>query len=433
MEIEQELNAEDIVQTEMAKIAVLNANILERIYAFKDVSILAVKTITNDLRQWHANLPPSMHLATIAEHGICIELRRTIYFVHLMYLGAMMLLYRRIMAATAQKRGPHMWGLDQRCEEITRYVEEGLLAATQSARILGLLLSGNGIFKRCWLCMYVTISSCVSVGSRFSSAPWLTSSIRFQAFTSCTIILYGVAQKQLHGYSELDCEDDLIQAEKCLQVLSWCGQADCVARRFHDKLQPYYDILKTSNSDVVGREEGINGRTLDQSGNGNSISESSHAGANLGTSYGRNATFGPHLIFTFPPGETHLHTVSRELLKLVGRPFGNDEGGEETDESTMTACSPDFMTLDAILLPNKERDWRLEVISPFSWQHPDWDRWCEDTGEERNVSRRELRSDSPQGYFVGSKSPCGWRTSNKRKRSAEIDERVNEPSSSVAL
>ncbi|KAI9830903.1 MAG: hypothetical protein M1826_004333 [Phylliscum demangeonii] len=312
MEIVHELQMEDIAQTEMAKIAVLKAEILEKVYVVEDFSLGAVELLTGSLSQWHANLPAAMHLTALFAVNITIELRRTIYFVHLLYLGAIMLLYRRIMVDLAQEGATAVGGrglarLDGWRSQAARYAADGFLAAKQSARILGLLLEADGIFRRCWLAT-------------------------FQAFTTCTVVLYGIAQKQLHGYAVRDCHDDLRQAEKCLLVLAHSGQVDEVARRFHGVLQPYGSFLGTPPPSS-GAESGTGTAMaldldldLDMDMNMNMNMNAQAAGPDRAD---------PHLdgrddlthIFTRPPGYTSLHTVSHELLQLVEQPFGGHGAG----------------------------------------------------------------------------------------------------------
>lgn len=224
---------------------------------------------------------------------------------------------------------------------------------------------------------------------------------RFQSFTSCIIILYGIAQKQLQDYSEMDCQDDLIQAEKCLQVLSWCGQADPVARRFHDMLQPYYDTLRGSRLAEEVNEEELEVGMIDRSRNPASHSASMDAGISSGMSQGSNTTSDAQLIFTVPPG----NSVSRDLLNLVRCPFGNHDR-EKMDESTVMACSADCMDLDDTSLPNEQRDWRFEVTSPLNWQDPDLNRcYDNDLREHRDGPTPELSFYLSEGHYVGSNTP----------------------------
>lgn len=136
----------------MAKIAMLKAYILQMHLAFKDLTMLAVQSMLQDLQDWHDGIPPKMHLDTIGREGITLETKRTIYHVHLLYLGANMLLFRRIASPLVRSLAFRidrdiLW---RPCEKLLReQSERALLAATSSARIAKLLLDENGVFKRC--------------------------------------------------------------------------------------------------------------------------------------------------------------------------------------------------------------------------------------------------------------------------------------------
>lgn len=152
VEIDGERDIADLVQTEMAKIALLKVEIVRTNLAFKELSILSIKNITDDLRKWYTELPPAMYLANLTQHAdIPAELRRTIYFVHLLYLGALMLLYRRVVCHYVQQDHRNMF--INPLNEVSQYADQGVVAAKQTARILHLLRSEDGIFKRCWLVM----------------------------------------------------------------------------------------------------------------------------------------------------------------------------------------------------------------------------------------------------------------------------------------
>jgi hypothetical protein len=137
----------------MTRISMLKADILRMHLAFKDLTDLALESIMADLQEWYHRLPPSMSLATLGESTLPDAVRRSIYYVHLLYLGAIMLLYRRVASqfnrtkVADDKRG-------KRFEQLMlNHAEEGVLAAKTSSRVLNLLLGQVGCFKRCWVIM----------------------------------------------------------------------------------------------------------------------------------------------------------------------------------------------------------------------------------------------------------------------------------------
>jgi len=151
------LSPKIVVQTELTKIAFMKAEILRTHLVFKDLNILTVESIMEDLQKWYGQLPAEMHIANLGREELPTNVRRSICHVHLLYLGAIMLLFRRVLCQALRTYG---FDNDRNilCKLLQRLgvvMEDGLVAAKHSARILGLLLAEDGIFKRCWLVMFV--------------------------------------------------------------------------------------------------------------------------------------------------------------------------------------------------------------------------------------------------------------------------------------
>ena len=145
-----------VVQTEMAKISLLKVSILRLNLTFKDLSPLATESMTRDLQDWYEKLPAVMSLVNLAQGTIPPAVRWSIYYIHLLYLGAIMLLYRRVASHLCQSFAPEQRRtiLSQSfVEYLNGPVERGVNAAKQSATILGLIINNDGLFKRCWLVM----------------------------------------------------------------------------------------------------------------------------------------------------------------------------------------------------------------------------------------------------------------------------------------
>lgn len=146
----------------MTKISLLNAEILKLHLAFKDLTSNSLHAIQQTLQDWHSKLPEEMYLSNLSRSDLAANVRRAIFHVHLLYLGAVMLLYRRIASQLIQspinqaekesnKRDRSPQRPDR--ESLLEQAEKGIAAAKHSARILGLLLAEQGVFKRCWLVM----------------------------------------------------------------------------------------------------------------------------------------------------------------------------------------------------------------------------------------------------------------------------------------
>ncbi|KAI7764353.1 hypothetical protein LZL87_013942 [Fusarium oxysporum] len=182
------------IQTEMTKISLLNADVLRMHVSFKELPSQAIASINKDLQDWHNQLP------NLYRKDLSVEVRRTILATHLLFLGAIMLLYRRIASQFVQHSGiGHRHGILWKPIENTflNHVDQGVTAATHS----------------------------------------------FQIYTSCVVLLHSVAQKQVHVFPHSFWEDDLAQARICLDIVSFCGTVDPVALRFQDCLVPIHDNL----------------------------------------------------------------------------------------------------------------------------------------------------------------------------------------------
>lgn len=142
----------------MTRISLLNAEILRTHLSLKELTTTALDSALKALQDWHNNLAPPMRLANLAKQDLPDIIRRSLFHVHLLYLGAHILLYRRIASQLVQpfdfdpaEGSEPNW--DQQQRALLEHADKGITAAKHSARILGLLLAENGIFKRCWLVM----------------------------------------------------------------------------------------------------------------------------------------------------------------------------------------------------------------------------------------------------------------------------------------
>ena len=215
LEVGDEFRSSDIVQTEMVKIAILKQSILRINFADDVSNALSVEVVREDLHRWHQDLPDLMRLTNLVNSpDMTPEARVSIYTVHLLYLGAIMLIYRQILNRPQQSANNREKNLDQ------AHIE-AITAAQQSSRILNLLRQDNGVHRRCWLSI-------------------------FQSYCAGVLILHGIAQNLTRmSDQKSSIMDDLQEAGRCLDILSYCGEVDAVAAQFCALLRPYYDTLRS--------------------------------------------------------------------------------------------------------------------------------------------------------------------------------------------
>lgn len=395
----------------MTKICLLKADILRMHLALKDLTIMAIESIMKDLQEWYGRLPSEMHIANLGRGDLATDVRRSIYHVHLLYLGAIILLYRRVASQfvrsyATDKERDDLWKPLERL--LISNTEEGILAAKHSARILGMLLAEDGVFKRCWLVMYVHIFS----------PPWLHRlhsaklSSSFQAYTSCLLVLHSIAQKQLHNFARAEWEEELEQAQQCLAILSFCGTVDPVAKKFHSRLTAIYD-------DIV-RFEPV--RTI-HGASGQPFSGSSFA------------TAPPEYLLTIPStADPERINLSFSLLVLLCRPFGDaDEDEIRRDVKDHSRADPSRYEGPQLI---ERLEWEYESSQPFQWdmdqlglhglrmqdldadpmgaeirggEAPDGEGFASDGSTEEDSDDGERRKRRCTGSrFLMSRHPSGW-------------------------
>lgn len=141
----------------MTKISLLQAGILRNHLAVQELTKLGMDGAIRELQEWHGQLPEAMQLQSLYRTDWPPLVRWSIYHLHLLYHGAFMLVYRRIAAhcVRLQRMGGDLATAGQE-PTLRSLVEQGITSARDTARIVSLLLGEQGVFKRCWIVMYVS-------------------------------------------------------------------------------------------------------------------------------------------------------------------------------------------------------------------------------------------------------------------------------------
>ena len=143
------------MQIEMVKIAAIKVNILRMDIEFTDPSILSVEAILEDLEEWYTKLPQELSIDNLGNVELSADNRRSTYHVHLLHLGAVILLYRRIVSHILGTKTYNLKRdlMTRHVPVIRRVMNEGQVAANNSGRLLGMLLLQNDVYQKCWLVM----------------------------------------------------------------------------------------------------------------------------------------------------------------------------------------------------------------------------------------------------------------------------------------
>lgn len=272
----------DIVQTEMAKISSLKADMLSTITTCKTLSPRVIAAIRTDLQAWQTGLPQVMSITHLFNADLEKHHKHKIYFVHLLYLGACMLLQRSILSQWAV--GVEHPSTSDLSTEALECISDGYTAAKQSSRLLGLLSEEDGAVKRCWICI-------------------------FQSYISGLLLIQESVQKILHRTaSQEGLEEDMVLIDNSVDLLKLCATDDIVAKRLSGSLAIYYDSLQS----IV--KPGLDLYMNDLRGYG--LPEHQKPPPS-------HLVLSPSDLVVVSDGDTALHKTAKELFILLCRPFGD--------------------------------------------------------------------------------------------------------------
>ncbi|EAA32473.1 hypothetical protein GE21DRAFT_7520 [Neurospora crassa] len=399
------LQVTETVQREMTKISLLKAEILRMQLEFQDLPRLTV--VANEyLEKWHEKLPVEVQLANLANPGLDDTVRRSIYHVHLLYLGAMQLLYRWIAARLIQTTTVNgrevivpSESVPEEDRKLLKHVSQGLVAAKHSARLLALLHGERGIFQRCWL-------------------------VIFQSHTSCVVILHSVAQKQVHGFPVSSWAPDLKLAQLCLDTLEFCGRIDPVALRFHVRLSAIFKSLTAalpSNDNQTTRQRTEDWVTMppDFPPIPGAAGVNNSAGTPL-VDPEQLEEPDPEYLLTMPKNaKERVVVLSHSLLSALCRPWGGDEAGP-----TGTACAQGKSSVATVVKEKAVDEEDIPASSAtFRWDHTGhlgsrgMSKLAKELGLTKSTDESGLGSCSTSEVnlgsdcrFLDSEDPHGWQT-----------------------
>ncbi|KAK7972455.1 hypothetical protein PG988_006589 [Apiospora saccharicola] len=205
-------NLEGIVQSEMLKVSLLNAQARQTLRASKELTAHSLQTSQDELIAWYNSLPLNLKLEAMVEHDASTRL--SLWRTYLLHLGGMMLCYRQIAAQGSPEQDNPLFKLKW----------DAVDAAMASAGTFRLLLDSGEVPKRCWL----------------SSS---------HASMSCAILLHHCTQELANGTNAW--EDAKMGASHSFGVLESCSQLDPVTAQAYTQLlsaSRILDILRTKSN-----------------------------------------------------------------------------------------------------------------------------------------------------------------------------------------
>ncbi|CAK7210530.1 hypothetical protein SCUCBS95973_000814 [Sporothrix curviconia] len=303
----------ELVQMEMAKVTILKVEILRIHLTFRKITVLSFESVTRDLQSWYDKLPLSIHLRSLDQNNtLPPDVIRPAYHLHLLYLGAILLIYRRMVSQyghAGSLKQPDQPFLGDGPEAIPlSLLKQGIDAARTSASICSLLLQDDPRARRSW-------------------------AVILQAYSAGIVLLHAVAQKQVYGCHPDTWQGDMRRAEVCLNVLSQNSAADAMARELYNKLAPFYGELAQTRAPMDHGRHGHN--------NGPPYHGYGHSGHSSHSGHKSQETVS--LFLTLPTGVPLEHTrLPCELMAMLGQPFHslqNDTGSRTEGRMALDAAN----------------------------------------------------------------------------------------------
>jgi hypothetical protein len=142
-----------MIRRECVKVSIIKAEMLHKVSKTSPVPEYIVSEFQERLQTFHIKLPEWMgfHQLIVNEQiEFMNEFRPVIYYVHLFYLSAMMLLSRRLSIAYIALDASGNVTLPPNAH---RAIRDGFVAAQQNAVIMESMLTEGKVVQVCWLCM----------------------------------------------------------------------------------------------------------------------------------------------------------------------------------------------------------------------------------------------------------------------------------------
>lgn len=103
---------------------------------------------------WQHELPPCLQLIGLISGGrdnLSPSQGRAMLMVHILYLGAVILLYRQLLVAADEDQQAGRWTLGVNQRELHKYQAGCEMAAQQVARVLSVVDLNGYCTSQCWL------------------------------------------------------------------------------------------------------------------------------------------------------------------------------------------------------------------------------------------------------------------------------------------
>ena len=150
------LSEHDLVHGVATTVAMLKATAMRMLWICSDVPTLlhVIQGLQERFRDWYEQLPDAAQLIRIGGNAQT-PLQSSIYYVHLLHLGAVMLMFRHCLAGLRFPEDRESLSSEQR-STMHAALDDGLQAAQQSARMTYLTRKFSPSVRYCWAMMWVS-------------------------------------------------------------------------------------------------------------------------------------------------------------------------------------------------------------------------------------------------------------------------------------
>ncbi|OAL18219.1 hypothetical protein AYO22_10797 [Fonsecaea multimorphosa] len=230
--IEAQPTTEYRIQAEICTVGLMTAGILLDVHNKSTSAVFSV--VEKHLRilgEWEEKLPDFMRLDALVhahENQFREPQRPAFVLVHVMFLGAKMMLLRRLLVEMANCRMNRRWTLDGTPTQGESIQRECVEAAELCVRLLDALGFTKRKSRRSWLC----------VG---------------HAFSACSVLLFAAAQRLLYDQRD-KVQIFLAQSQECINMLAGCSVVDRVANSLLQIVRPLHqDLQRLASNESSGR------------------------------------------------------------------------------------------------------------------------------------------------------------------------------------
>jgi hypothetical protein len=143
----------DMVRDAISAIAILKAKVMRTLCVCSDVPdlLMSIQCLQGQLHDWYGRLPHEAHLVQLGSDAH-LPLKTSVYSLHLLHLGAVMLIFRHCLAGLQPAGDRETLSLQQK-GLMNGALSDGILAAQQSARMVGIIGQASKSPPHCWITM----------------------------------------------------------------------------------------------------------------------------------------------------------------------------------------------------------------------------------------------------------------------------------------